>query len=66
MLASMSSMKLCGQDLAGKSHCDAVQAMGQGERELHRQGDGLLVASVIGELPGGGLGIERHFEREFG
>ena len=34
------------------------------ERVLHRQGDRLLVASVVGELPLGGLGVEHRVEGE--
>ena len=40
--------------------------MRQQQRELHGQGDRLLVPSVVGEFPFGGFGIEDNIQREFG
>ena len=57
-------IEIMGQDLGGKSHCDAVGTLREQEREFHRKGDGLLLAAVVTQLPFGGFVIEGHFEGE--
>ncbi len=54
--------QVVGQYLAVQSHGDALGSLGKQQGELHRQRDGLLVSSVIGEFPLGGLGVEHHIQ----
>ena len=53
------------QYLAAQSYGDAFCSLGQQEWELDGQGDGLLVATIVGELPFCGLGVEDYVECEF-
>ena len=53
-----------GQNLRIESHCDAFHALREEERELDGQVDGLFLATVVGEHPLGGFGVEDRFEGE--
>ena len=53
------------QDLCGQSDGDALCALSKQQRELHGQGDGLLVATVVRHFPLRRLGIEDGVEGEF-
>ena len=52
------------QDLRRKANGDTLGALCQQQRELHRQGDRLLVAAVVRHFPVGGLRIEHRVEGE--
>ena len=52
------------QDAAGQTDGDALDALREQQRELHRQRDRLLVAPVVARRPGRDLGSEDHVERE--
>ena len=54
------------QNLRAETHGDALSALRQQQRELRRQRDRLLVASVVRELPVGSLWVEHHVKRELG
>ena len=54
--------EVVGQNLGAQSHRDAVGTLA--ERKLHRQGDGLLVAAVVAQLPLRRLGVEHRVERK--
>ena len=56
--------QIVGQYFARQTYGDAFGALRQQQRELHRQGDRLFVAAVVGELPLRCLGVEHHVERE--
>ena len=53
-----------GQHLATQSNCDAFTSLCQEQGELHGQEDGLLVPSIVTQLPLGRLWIEDHIMRE--
>ena len=55
-----------GENAAGEADCDAFDALGEEEREFDGQGDGFLVASVVGSGPVGDFGAEGDVERELG
>ena len=46
------------EDLGREADRDAVGALEEDDRELGGEGDRLLVAAVVAELPGGGLRVE--------
>ena len=50
--------EIMGQDLRGEAHSNTFCTLGQYQWELHRQGDGLLIAPVVRHLPLCGLGVE--------
>ena len=52
------------QYLAAQSHGDTLGTLCQEQREFSRQGDRLLVAAVVRELPVGGFRVEHHVERK--
>ena len=56
--------EVVGQDLRRQTHGDAVGALRQQQRELDRQRDGLLLATVVRQHPLGGFLIEDHFGGE--
>ena len=58
--------EVVGQNLGGESDGDAFRALCQQEWEFHGQRDRLFVASVVGQFPLRGFGIEEHVEGEFG
>jgi hypothetical protein len=53
-------VEIVRQDLGREADPRCVGALEQHDRELRRQRDGLLVAAVVAELPGGGLRVEEH------
>ena len=57
-------VEIVRQDLAGEADRDAFHALREQQRELHRQGDRLLVAAVVTGQPVGGLRVEDDVERE--
>ncbi len=54
------------EDFAGESDGDALDALGEEDRELHGEGDGFLVSSVVAGEPLGGLGVEDDVEGVYG
>jgi hypothetical protein len=52
------------QHLTAQTHRDALTALRQQQRELHRQEDRLLVPAVVAQLPFGGLRVEDHIVGE--
>ena len=57
-------IEIMRENLARKTHGNAFSTLCQQQRELHRQGDRLLVASVVTQFPFRRLRIENHVERE--
>ena len=58
-------VEIVGQNLRGKSHCDALGTLRQQQRKLHWQRNRFFVAAVVTELPLGSFRVEHHVEREF-
>jgi hypothetical protein len=54
------------EDLGREADRDAVGALEEDDGELGGEGDGLLVAAVVAELPGGGLRVEEDVLGEIG
>ena len=54
------------QNLGRKARGDALGALGQQQREAHRQFRGFLVAAVVGGHPGRHLGVEDHLLGKLG
>ena len=54
------------QNLAGEADGDAFDALGEQQREFHRQGDRLLAAAVVAGDPVGGFRVEDDFDGELG
>ena len=52
------------QNLRRQAYGDTFRTLCQQQRELRRQHDGLLVATIVGELPVGCLRVEHHVEGE--
>ena len=59
-------VEVVGQDEGGHAHADALHALGEQQRELDGQRDGLAVTAVVGNLPLGGLVVEDHLLGERG
>ena len=59
-------IKVVGQEFAAQPHSNAFRPLRQQQRKFGRKGDRFLVASVVGKLPVGCLGIEHHIESELG
>ena len=57
--------EVMGQDFRRQTYGDALGTLRQKQWKLHGQGDGFLVATIVGELPFSGLRIEHHVEGEF-
>ena len=48
------------QDLRRKTHSNTLHALGEEQRKLNGKVDRLLLAAIVGQLPGGDLVIEHH------
>ena len=57
-------VEVVGKDLRRQADGNALRALGQEERKLHGERHGLLVASVVGVLPLGGLRVEDRLQRK--
>ena len=54
------------KDFARQTHSDTLGALGEQQRELHREGDRLLFAAVVGESPVGDFRAIDHVEGKVG
>ena len=48
-------------DVAGETYCNALCALCEQQRKLHRQCYRLLVSPIVRWRPFGGFGVEHHF-----
>ena len=58
-------IEVVGKNLTGKANGDTFSPLRQQKGKLYRQGNRLLVATIIGRSPTRGLGIEGNLQREF-
>ena len=58
--------EVVGKNLSTHAHGDTLCSLCQEERKFHGQGNGLAVASVVGQFPFRRLGVEQNVKGQFG